>query len=62
MSIHVFTLSGGHLKAVWKLSPEEEPFKCDFFYFYIYTVGTESIQTPLNLSVFVILQPFYKII
>ncbi len=28
----------------------------------IYTVGTESIQTPLNLSLFVILQPFAKII
>ncbi len=29
---------------------------------YIYTVGTESIQTPLNFSLFVILQPFAKII
>ncbi len=28
----------------------------------IYTVGTESIQTPLNVSLFVILQPFAKII
>ncbi len=28
----------------------------------VYTVGTESIQTPLNLSLFVILQPFAKII
>ncbi len=28
----------------------------------IYTVGTESIQTPLNFSLFVILQPFAKII
>ncbi len=27
-----------------------------------YTVGTESIQTPLNFSLFVILQPFVKII
>ncbi len=27
-----------------------------------YTVGTESIQTPLNFSHFVILQPFAKII
>ncbi len=27
-----------------------------------YTVGTESIQTPLNFSLFVILQPFAKII
>ncbi len=27
----------------------------------IYTVGTESIQTPLNFSLFVILQPFAKI-
>ncbi len=26
------------------------------------TVGTESIQTPLNFSLFVILQPFAKII
>ncbi len=26
------------------------------------TVGTESIQTPLNVSLFVILQPFAKII
>ncbi len=37
----------------------------DYFepYFYIkYTVGTESIQTPLNFSLFVILQPFAKII
>ncbi len=29
---------------------------------YVYTVGTESIQTPLNFSLFVILQPFAKII
>ncbi len=29
---------------------------------YIYTVGTESIQTPLNFLLFVILQPFAKII
>ncbi len=28
----------------------------------IYTVGTESIQTPLKFSLFVILQPFAKII
>ncbi len=28
----------------------------------VYTVGTESIQTPLNFSLFVILQPFAKII
>ncbi len=28
----------------------------------IYTVGTENIQTPLNFSLFVILQPFAKII
>ncbi len=27
-----------------------------------FTVGTESIQTPLNFSLFVILQPFAKII
>ncbi len=27
-----------------------------------YTVGTESIQTPLKFSLFVILQPFAKII
>ncbi len=27
-----------------------------------YTVGTESIQTPLNFSLFAILQPFAKII
>ncbi len=32
-----------------------------YIYIYIYTVGTESIQTPLN-SLFVILQPFAKII
>ncbi len=31
-------------------------------YIYIDTVGTESIQTPLNFSLFVILQPFAKII
>ncbi len=30
--------------------------------FYTRTVGTESIQTPLNFSLFVILQPFAKII
>ncbi len=29
---------------------------------HIYTVGTESIQTPLHFSLFVILQPFAKII
>ncbi len=28
----------------------------------IYTVGTEIIQTPLNFSLFVVLQPFAKII
>ncbi len=28
----------------------------------IYTVGTESIQTPLHFSLFVMLQPFAKII
>ncbi len=28
----------------------------------VYTVGTESIQTPLNFSLFVVLQPFAKII
>ncbi len=33
-----------------------------YIYIYIYTVGTESIQTPLNFSLFVILQPFAKII
>ncbi len=37
-----------------------------YIYIYIYThthtVGTESIQTPLNVSLFVILQPFSKII
>ncbi len=32
-------------------------------HFYVWnTVGTESIQTPLNFSLFVILQPFAKII
>ncbi len=31
-------------------------------YVNIYTVGTESIQTPFNFSLFVILQPFAKII
>ncbi len=31
-------------------------------YMYACTVGTESIQTPLNVSLFVILQPFAKII
>ncbi len=37
---------------------------CVYIYIYIYThtVGTESIQTPLNFSLFVILQPFAKII
>ncbi len=33
-----------------------------YIYIYIYTVGTESIQTPLHFSLFVILQPFAKII
>ncbi len=33
-----------------------------YIYIYIYTVGTESIQTHLNFSLFVILQPFAKII
>ncbi len=28
----------------------------------VLTVGTESIQTPLHFSIFVILQPFAKII
>ncbi len=31
-------------------------------HFRLHTVGTESIQTPLNFSLFVILQPFAKII
>ncbi len=31
-------------------------------YIHTHTVGTESIQTPLNFSLFVILQPFAKII
>ncbi len=30
--------------------------------YFKYTVGTESIQTPLNFSLFVILQPFAEII
>ncbi len=34
---------------------------CDVLNLYIY-MGTESIQTPLNFSLFVILQPFAKII
>ncbi len=34
----------------------------NIYYAHIYTVGTESIQTPLNFSLFVILQPFAKII
>ncbi len=42
------------------MRPEYE--SSDGFYIYIYTVGTESIQTPLNFSLFVILQPFAKII
>jgi len=29
--------------------------------FFFYTVGKESIQTPLNVSLFVSLQPFAKI-
>ncbi len=29
---------------------------------HVCTVGTESIQTPLHFSLFVILQPFAKII
>ncbi len=41
-------------------------YKKYFIYIYlcfmVYTVGTESIQTPLNFSLFVILQPFAKII
>ncbi len=32
------------------------------YVYFVYTVGTESIQTPLNFSLFVILQPFAKII
>ncbi len=37
--------------------------KYKYMYIYtVYTVGTESIQTPLNFSLFVILQPFAKII
>ncbi len=35
---------------------------CAVYIYYVYTVGTESIQTPLNFSLFVILQPFAKII
>ncbi len=33
-----------------------------YIHIHICTVGTESIQTPLNFSLFVILQPFAKII
>ncbi len=44
----------------------EEKFRWHFEAFaselFIYTVGTESIQTPLNFSLFVILQPSSDII
>ncbi len=33
-----------------------------YIYIYTHTVGTESIQAPLNFSLFVILQLFAKII
>ncbi len=38
--------------------------RCMYIYMCVYvcTVGTESIQTPLHFSLFVILQPFAKII
>ncbi len=36
--------------------------QCVYVYACVYTVGTESIQTPFNFSLFVILQPFAKII
>ncbi len=43
---------------------------CMYIYMYVYvyacmcvcTVGTENIQTPLNFTLFVILQPFAKLI
>ncbi len=41
---------------------KQEGSKKSFTALFIYTVGTESIQTPLNFSLFVILQPFAKII
>ncbi len=47
---------------MYKISRGSNIFFPLFIYIYIYTVGTESIQTPLNFSLFVILQPFAKII
>ncbi len=35
---------------------------CMYACMHVYTVGTESIQTPLNFSLIVILLPFAKII
>ena len=59
--------SGTHLAAV-DSTQQSSQLVLDFFFLsptyspgLLYTVGTESIQTPLNFSLFVSLQPFAKI-
>ncbi len=50
------------IKAVLKVQPGTSKVYLIKWPVSVYTVGTESIQTPLNFSLFVILQPFAKII
>ncbi len=69
---HITLLRFGHpefeswlMDLFWSRPPLSPPVHYIYNYIYIlyiYTVGTESIQTPLNFSLFVILQPFAKII
>ncbi len=59
-TLNAYCLINNHrIKVCFYLCTHNENKKQNDF---IYTVGTESIQTPLNFSLFVILQPFAKII
>ncbi len=49
-------------RSVVKFTSDINAPELNFYLINIYTVGTESIQTPLNFSLIVILQPFAKII
>ncbi len=54
-------MSAFNVNLSWNLNNKKKICKCIEITFssqLIYTVGTESIQTPLNFSLFVILQPF----
>ncbi len=56
-SLIYFTVSFVRQRDEYEQVIETRPIKTS-----LHTVGTESIQTPLNFSLFFILQPFAKII